>query len=122
MPGNTPSDLNLDDVQDHSSKEINIRSFSWPSAGVCMLRCTWYLLLLCSTSSLHPHYKTFIQIVIVVVGFLITYKVFTIEDSDITKFARSLQNKLKGRLDGYSSDIEALGDLAGRILRDDLHI
>lgn len=42
-----------------------------------------------STYFLAEYLQSVIQIMIVVLGFIITYKVFTVEDSDVKKFTHT---------------------------------
>ena len=79
MPRNMPGNLNLDDIQDHSSKEFNARSFfmalSWGVYAALYLVFAIAAFYLVPPSTLHltEYIETFVQIVIVVIGFLITH-------------------------------------------------
>lgn len=71
-----------------------------------------------STYQLTEYLETITQIVIVVLGLLITYRIFTIEDSDIAKLMRSFKKSYKSEVNVcYDDDVEAGGGLAGQIAR-----
>ena len=67
----------------------------------------WSLPITASSYQLTENLEATVQIVIVVFGFMLTYRVFT--TSDVTKFMRALTRKYRKK-DGSNSDVEALGD------------
>lgn len=69
------------------------------------------------TIRLAEYIENTIQILIVVLAFLITYKVFTVEDTDVQKFLRSFRSRRSNKDDAefLGDDAEFLGHEAGRL-------
>lgn len=117
-------ELNFKTIDNASEANFSIRSFmiafTWGGFAVA---CLGYILAAFylvppSTTQLAEYIETLAQIVIVVLGLLVTYKVLTLEDSDIKKIARSIRRKVRGS-NQSTDDVEALGDILGDYLLKD---
>ena len=67
-----------------------------------------------STVQLTDYLQNIVDIIIVMLGFLISYQIIVVEDSDIQKFTRTLRKKYNGEVEN-NDDVEAAGAIAAAL-------
>ena len=95
-------------------------SWGWLVVGSLAFFLSAFFVIPLPTVRLAEYIENTIQILIVVLAFLITYKVFTVEATDVQKFMRSFRHATKDEADAPNladDDAEAAGAKAGRLVK-----
>ena len=115
----TDLDLDWDDIEeDNPEDNFSIKAFfmacswGWPIIGSLAFVLSAFYLIPLPTVELAQYIQNVIQLLIVILASLITYKVFTVDDSDVRKFMRSFKN---ARATNAEDDVEAAGAKAGKL-------
>ena len=113
------TDLDWDKIEEDNPKDnFSIKAFfmacswGWPIIGSLTFVLSAFYLIPLPTVELAQYIQNIIQLLIVVLASLITYKVFSVDDSDVQKFMRSFKN---ARATNAEDDVEAAGAKAGRL-------
>ena len=113
------TDLDWDKIEEDNPKDnFSIKAFfmacswGWPIIGSLTFVLSAFYLIPLPTVELAQYIQNIIQLLIVVLASLITYKVFSVDDSDVQKFMRSFKN---ARATNAEDDVEAAGAKAVRL-------
>ena len=103
-------------------EEFSIRGFflslswGWMIVGFLVFILYSFFALPLPTFQLAQYLETTIQIIIVLLAFMVSYKVFTADDSDIKKFMKQLRTTY-GNHANISDDLEAGGAICGEVAK-----
>ena len=117
-----PADLEWDGIgkTKKAKNRFNIKAFfmacswGWLVAGSLVFILSAFYVVPLPTIQLADYIENTIQILIVVLAFLITYKVFTVEDTDIQKFMRRFRQYKQFNAE---DDAEVAGATAGKLAK-----
>ena len=120
-------ELDWDKLKEESHPEDNFSieaffkscSWGWLVVGSLAFFLSAFFVIPLPTVQLAEYVENTTQILIVVLAFLITYKVFTVEATDVQKFMRSFRHATKDGADAPNladDDAEAAGAKAGRLV------